>query len=154
MIGGPKYTHLANYHAGIVIRNALFRLKPDVSAAAIPCVTLPIPSLLRSDLTEEEAHKRFRRRSIRIYRWPYAENDRAQCERETEGFIKVITRRDGTILGCSIVGAHAGELIQMWSLAAMAKDIKAMATSRILLPYPTLSEINKRVALRLLRSRL
>ena len=117
VIGGPKFTHLANYHAGIVIRNALFRLKPDVSAAAIPRVTYTDPELAQIGLTEEEAHKRFRRRSIRIYRWPYADNDRAQCARETEGFIKVITRRDGTILGCTIVGAHAGELIQMWVVA-------------------------------------
>ena len=145
VIGGPKYTHLANYHAGIVIRNALFRLKPDVSAAAIPRVTYTDPELAQIGLTEEEAHKRFRRRSIRIYRWPYADNDRAQCARETEGFIKVITRRDGTILGCTIVGAHAGELIQMW-VVAMAKDIKLGDITSFVLPYPTLSELSKRVA--------
>ncbi len=63
VIGGPKYTHLANYHAGIVIRNALFRLKPDVSAATIPRVVYTDPELAQIGLTEEEAHKRFRRRS-------------------------------------------------------------------------------------------
>ena len=145
VIGGPKYTHLANYHASIVIKNALFRLKPDVSAATIPRVVYTDPELAQIGLTEEEAHKRFRRRSIRIYRWPYADNDRAQCERETEGFIKVITRRDGTILGCTIVGAHAGELIQMW-VVAMAKDIKLGDITSFVLPYPTLSELSKRVA--------
>ncbi len=145
VIGGPKFTHLANYHASIVIKNALFRLRPDVSATAIPRVIYTDPELAQIGLTEDEAHKRYRRRSIRIYRWPYADNDRAQCERETEGFIKVITKRDGTILGCTIVGASAGELIQMW-VVAMAKDIKLGDITNFVLPYPTLSELSKRVA--------
>ncbi len=123
MIGGRQFTHLANYHAGIVIRNALFRLRPEVSAAAIPRVIYTDPELAQIGLTEAEARKRYRRRSIRILRWPYADNDRAQAEHETHGFIKVITRRDGPILGCTIVGAHAGELIQLW-VVAIAKDIK------------------------------
>ena len=79
VIGGPAFTHLANYHAGIVIRNALFRLKPDGSAGIIPRVIYTDPELAQIGLTEAEARKRYRR--IRIYRWPYADNDRAQCER-------------------------------------------------------------------------
>ena len=144
VVGGPQFTHLANYHAGIVIRNALFRLKPDASAANIPRVVYTDPELAQIGMTEADARKRYRRR-IRIYRWPYADNDRAQCERETEGFIKVITRPDGTILGCTIVGAEAGELIQLW-VVAMAKDIKLGDITSFVLPYPTLSELSKRVA--------
>ncbi|MGV1014176.1 MAG: dihydrolipoyl dehydrogenase family protein, partial [Methyloceanibacter sp.] len=143
VIGGAHSTHLAHYQAGIVIRNALFRLKPDVSAGTIPRVIYTAPELAQVGLTEAEAHKRYRRRSIRIYRWPYADNDRAQCERETEGFIKVITKRDGTILGCTIVGAQAGELIQLWILA-MAKEIKIGDMISLVLPSPTLSELSKR----------
>jgi pyruvate/2-oxoglutarate dehydrogenase complex dihydrolipoamide dehydrogenase (E3) component len=143
VVGGPQFTHLANYQAGIVIRNALFRLKPDASAATIPRVVYTNPELAQIGLTESEARKRHRR--IRIFRIPYSENDRAQCERETEGFIKVITRRDGTILGCTIVGAAAGELLQLW-VVAMAKDIKIGDITSLVLPYPTLSELSKRVA--------
>ena len=122
----------------------MFRLKPDASAANIPRVVYTDPELAQIGMTEAEARKRYRRR-IRIYRWPYADNDRAQCERETEGFIKVITRPDGTILGCTIVGAEAGELIQLW-VVAMAKDIKLGDITSFVLPYPTLSELSKRVA--------
>jgi pyruvate/2-oxoglutarate dehydrogenase complex dihydrolipoamide dehydrogenase (E3) component len=143
VVGGQQFTHLANYHAGIVIRNALFRLKPDASTANIPRVVYTDPDLAQIGMTEAEARKRYRR--IRIYRWPYADNDRAQCERETEGFIKVVTRPDGTILGCTIVGAEAGELIQLWVIA-MAKDIKLGDITSFVLPYPTLSELSKRVA--------
>ncbi|MGH6866572.1 MAG: dihydrolipoyl dehydrogenase family protein [Methyloceanibacter sp.] len=143
VIGGPKLTHLADYHAGIVIKNSLFRRKPDCSAVTIPRVIYTDPELAQIGLTEAEAHKRYRR--IRIVRWPYADNDRAQCERLTEGFIKVITKRDGTILGCTIVGAEAGELLQLW-VVAMARDIKLGDLISLVLPYPTLSELSKRVA--------
>jgi pyruvate/2-oxoglutarate dehydrogenase complex dihydrolipoamide dehydrogenase (E3) component len=142
-IGGQQFTHLANYHASIVIKNALFRLKPDVSAVNIPRVIYTDPELAQVGLTEKEAHDKYRR--IRIYRWPYAENDRAQCERRTEGFIKVITKKDGTILGVTIVGAEAGELLQLW-IVAMAKDIRIGDLISLVLPYPTLSEISKRVS--------
>jgi pyruvate/2-oxoglutarate dehydrogenase complex dihydrolipoamide dehydrogenase (E3) component len=145
VVGGDKHTHLATYQAGIVIKNALFRLKPDGKAAAIPRVLFTDPELAQVGLTEAEARKRYRRRAIRIYRWPYADNDRARCDRETDGFIKVIAKRDGTVIGCTIVGAKAGELIQMW-VVAIAKEIKIGDLTTLVLPYPTLSEISKRVA--------
>jgi pyruvate/2-oxoglutarate dehydrogenase complex dihydrolipoamide dehydrogenase (E3) component len=143
VIGGPQFTHLANFHAGIVIRNALFRLRPKAKAGVIPRVIYTEPELAQIGLTEQEARKRYRK--IRILRWPYADNDRAQCERETEGFIKVITRRRGRILGCTIVGASAGELVQLWALA-MSKGMKIGDLTNFVLPYPTLSEMSKRVA--------
>jgi pyruvate/2-oxoglutarate dehydrogenase complex dihydrolipoamide dehydrogenase (E3) component len=77
--------------------------------------------------------------------WAVRENDRAQAERTTIGHVKVITARDGKILGTGIVGAHAGELIQMWSLA-ISQGLKIKAMTEWISPYPTLSEINKRAA--------
>jgi pyruvate/2-oxoglutarate dehydrogenase complex dihydrolipoamide dehydrogenase (E3) component len=80
-----------------------------------------------------------------VFRWPYQENDRAQAERTTDGFVKVVTDGRGRIVGAGIVGAQAGELIQMWVLAlAQGLNIKDMA--EWISPYPTLSEINKRAA--------
>lgn len=143
VVGGPQFTHLANYHAGIVIRNALFRLRPRASAAAIPRVTYTDPELAQVGLTEAEARKKYRR--IRILRWPYADNDRAQAEHLTHGFIKVITRKNGQILGCTIVGAEAGELLQLWVMA-LARDLRIGDLTGLVLPYPTLSELSKRVA--------
>jgi pyruvate/2-oxoglutarate dehydrogenase complex dihydrolipoamide dehydrogenase (E3) component len=143
VIGGPAFTHRANYHATIVIRNALFRLRPDANTGIIPRVVYTDPELAQIGLTEAEARKRYRR--IRIYRAPYTENDRAQCERATEGFIKVITRPNGAILGCTIVGAEAGELLQLW-VVAMAKGMRIGDLIHLVLPYPTFSELSKRVA--------
>lgn len=140
--GGAQSTHRAAFQARIVIRNALFRLKPKASAAVIPRVVYTDPELAQVGLLEAEARKRHRK--IRILRWPYAENDRAQAERKTQGFIKVITARNGTILGCTIVGAAAGELIQLWVMA-IAKAMRISEISSLVLPYPTLSELSKRV---------
>jgi pyruvate/2-oxoglutarate dehydrogenase complex dihydrolipoamide dehydrogenase (E3) component len=82
-----------------------------------------------------------------VLRWPYRENDRAQAERATDGHVKVVTDVKGRILGATIVGEHAGELIQMWSLAISQRmSIKAMTAW--ISPYPTFSEINKRAAYR------
>jgi pyruvate/2-oxoglutarate dehydrogenase complex dihydrolipoamide dehydrogenase (E3) component len=143
VVGGPQFTHAANYHAGIVIRRALFRLPASTNPDVIPWVTFTDPELAQVGLTEDMAKKRIGR--VHVYRWPYHENDRAQAERATEGFIKVVTTAKGKIVGASIVGAHAGELIQMWSLAiTQGLDIKAM--TQWISPYPTFSEINRRVA--------
>ena len=144
-IGGLQFTHVANYHAGLVIRRALFRLPVKVDDRVVPWVTFTEPELAHVGLTEAQA--KAARYKVNILRWPYHENDRAQAERETTGLIKVVTDHRGTILGASIVGAHAGELIQMWSLAISQKlGIKAMTAW--ISPYPTLTEINKRVAYR------
>jgi pyruvate/2-oxoglutarate dehydrogenase complex dihydrolipoamide dehydrogenase (E3) component len=80
-----------------------------------------------------------------VLRWPYHENDRAQAERETHGHIKVITTERGRILGATIVGAHAGELIVPWTLA-VSQGLNIRAFAEVVMPYPTLSEIGKRAA--------
>jgi pyruvate/2-oxoglutarate dehydrogenase complex dihydrolipoamide dehydrogenase (E3) component len=144
VINGPRFTHIANYHAGLVVRNALFRIPVRTDHLSIPWVTFTDPELAHVGLTEAGARKRHGDK-IQVLRWPYNENDRAQTERATEGFLKVITTRSGRILGASMAGLNAGELIQMWSLAMQKGiDIKAMAS--ITSPYPTLAEINKRAA--------
>jgi pyruvate/2-oxoglutarate dehydrogenase complex dihydrolipoamide dehydrogenase (E3) component len=142
--GQPQFTHAANYHAGLVIRGALFRLPVHANNDAVPWVTFTDPELAQAGITEAAA--RARKIRIRILRWPYHENDRAQTERATHGHIKVITTRKGRILGATIVGAEAGELISMWALA-IAQGLNIRALTGIVLPYPTLSEIGKRAAI-------
>lgn len=143
--GDLQFTHVANDHAGIVIRRALFRLPAKTTGRPVPWVTFTDPELAHVGLTETEA--RAKHGKINVLRWPYHENDRAQAERETEGHIKVVTDKKGKILGASIVGAHAGEIIQMWSLA-LSQGLKIRAMTEWISPYPTLSEINKRAAFR------
>ncbi|MEL6373092.1 MAG: FAD-dependent oxidoreductase [Pseudomonadota bacterium] len=144
VIGGLQFTHVANYHAGIVLRKALFRMPAKANSNAIPWVTYTDPELAHVGMTEDEARKKAG--TINVYRWPYHENDRAQAERKTDGFVKVVTDKKGRILGASIVGESAGELIQMWSLA-IAKKMKLKDLTVWISPYPTLTEVNKRAAM-------
>lgn len=141
--GRYQFTHVAAYHANIVVRNALFRLPAKVDERAIPWVTYTDPELAHVGLKEDKAREAYG--EIRILRWSFAENDRAQAEREPEGFAKVITTKRGRILGATIVGSHAGELILPWGLA-IARKLKIGALASVIAPYPTLSEITKSVA--------
>jgi pyruvate/2-oxoglutarate dehydrogenase complex dihydrolipoamide dehydrogenase (E3) component len=142
-IGGYQFTHVGNYHAGIVIRNALFRLPAKVDYRALPWVTYTDPELAHVGLTEAQANKDGL--AVEVLRWPFKENDRAQAERQTEGSIKVCVGKGGRILGASIVGAHAGELILPWVLAIRQKH-KISALANVIVPYPTLGEVSKRAA--------
>ena len=141
--GGPQFTHIALYHAGIVIRNALFRLPAKVDYRALPWVTYTDPELAQVGLTDAAA--RATGRAPSVLRWRFAENDRAQTERDTEGSVKILTRRDGRILGASILGAGAGDLILPWALA-IAQKLKIGALANLIVPYPTRGEASKRAA--------
>jgi pyruvate/2-oxoglutarate dehydrogenase complex dihydrolipoamide dehydrogenase (E3) component len=142
--GGVLFDHAARYHAGLVVRNALFGVPVRVDEDAIPRVIFTDPELAQVGLTEEQA--RSRGHAICVLRWPYHENDRAQAERTTMGHIKVITSKRGRILGATIVGASAGELITTWALAISHKlNIRDFAG--IVVPYPTLAEVGMRAAM-------
>lgn len=141
---GPQFTHLANHHAGLVIRAILFRQKARLDLGKVPAAVYTDPEIARIGLTEKEAIER--RLKPRILRWPYAENDRAQAERRTRGHVKLIVDRRETILGVSIVGAGASEMIGMWALA-MAQGCRLRDVANLVLPYPTMGEIGKRAAM-------
>ena len=142
--GGLQFTHVAGYHAGLVVQGILFRKKAVPNDHLIPWVTYTDPELAHVGLNEEEARKTHSKLSI--LRWPYHENDRAQAEHKTDGFIKLIVGKKGLILGVSIVGANAGEMINMWSLA-IAKKMKLKDVITYIPPYPTMTEIGKRAAI-------
>ena len=142
--GAYQFTHMAAYQAGIVIRNALFHLPAKVDDAAVPWVTYTDPELAHVGLDERRAREQFGD-DIRLLKGSFAENDRARAERETDGLIKIVVGRKGRILGATIVGAHAGELILTWVLA-IRQGLEIGAVANLIAPYPTLSEVSKRAA--------
>ena len=141
--GGPQFTHVAGYHAGVILKNALFRLPAKTDYRAVPWVTYCDPELAQVGLTESAA--RDKGEKIEVLTWPFAENDRAQAERRTEGLIKVVATPRGKVLGAGIVGPNAGELILPWGLA-ISEGLKLGALAQVIAPYPTLGEVTKRVA--------
>jgi pyruvate/2-oxoglutarate dehydrogenase complex dihydrolipoamide dehydrogenase (E3) component len=141
--GGPQFTHVALQHAGIVIRSALFRLPARVDYRALPWVTYTDPELAHVGIGEAAA--RAAGHAPRILRWPFADNDRAQTERDTDGEVKIVASRRGRILGATILGAAAGDLILPWALA-IAQRLKISAMANLVVPYPTRGEAGKRAA--------
>ena len=140
----PKLSHLAHHHAGLVIRNALFRTPVDTDRHAVPFVTYTEPELAQVGLDEEAARAAVG--SIRVLRSPYRENDRAQATGATSGHVKIVTDRKGAILGATIVGAAASENIAAWTLAINQK-LNIDAFAGVIVPYPTYAEVGKRAAM-------
>jgi pyruvate/2-oxoglutarate dehydrogenase complex dihydrolipoamide dehydrogenase (E3) component len=143
--GGLQFTHVAGYHAGLVIRSALFKLPVKNRADIIPWVTYTDPELAHVGLTEKDARTQHGD-GIRVLRWPFHDNDRAIAEGKGKGMVKIVTAKNGKILGASIVGPNAGDLIAMWTLA-ISQGLKISAIANVVLPYPTFGEAGKRAAI-------
>jgi pyruvate/2-oxoglutarate dehydrogenase complex dihydrolipoamide dehydrogenase (E3) component len=141
--GGLQFTHVAGYHAGVIIRSALFGMRSKASTRHIPWATYTDPELAQVGLTEAQAREQFGDR-LEVARFDFHHNDRAIAERKTKGFIKVMVVK-GRPVGASIVGHQAGELINLWSLA-LANRLKMGQIAAMVSPYPTIGEVNKRAA--------
>jgi pyruvate/2-oxoglutarate dehydrogenase complex dihydrolipoamide dehydrogenase (E3) component len=142
--GGPQSTHWATHQAMVAIRSMMFRLPARTRPAILPRVTFTDPELAQVGLTEAEARSAGHAQLV-VRRFPFAEIDRAETDRNTAGFVKLVATPQGRIIGAGIVGASAGELIHSWSLA-LASGLSLRAFTEMITAYPTLSEISKRVA--------
>jgi pyruvate/2-oxoglutarate dehydrogenase complex dihydrolipoamide dehydrogenase (E3) component len=141
--GGLQFTHVAGYHAGVIIRSMLFGLPSKAKSSHIPWVTYTDPELAQIGPTEAQARAEHGD-ALTVARFDYDENDRAISSGKTTGFIKVMVVK-GKPIGATIVGEAAGELIGVWALA-IANGLKMGAVAAMVAPYPTLGEINKRAA--------
>lgn len=141
--GGLQFTHVAGYHAGVVIKSALFALPSKAKHNHIPWATYIDPEMAQVGMTEAQAREKYGDK-VTVVRFPYDENDRAIAEGKTTGLIKVMVVKSRPV-GASIVGALAGELIGTWAMA-IANNLKMGGIAATVLPYPTFGEINKRVA--------
>jgi len=143
VIGGRQFTHVAGYHASILVRNILFKQPAKNKDHEAPWVTYSDPELAHVGLREEEAKEKHK--DVSVVRWSFDENDRAQTERDVKGFVKVVTGKGGKILGASIVGHGAGDLIQPW-VFALSNGETVKAFTNMIAPYPTRGEASKRAA--------
>lgn len=144
--GGLQFTHVAGYHAGLVIRAILFRLPARENRDIIPRVTFTEPEIGHVGLTPDEARQRFGAASIRVLEAPFSGNDRAQAERRTQGLLRLVAGRRGRILGADVVGPGAGEITNLLSVV-VARRLSARDLAGVVLPYPSLSEAVRRAAI-------
>ena len=141
--GLMPFTHTAGYHAGVIIRSALFGLPAKAKHGHIPYATYTQPELAQVGLTEAQARDTHGDK-LEVARFDIHHNDRAIAEGRAEGLIKVMVVK-GRPVGVSIVGDQAGELISLWSMA-IANNMTMAQISAMVAPYPTYAEINKRAA--------
>ena len=141
--GGLQFTHVAGYHAGVIIRSLLFALPSKAKTAHIPWATYTDPELAQIGLTEAQARDAHGDK-LEVVRFHYSHNDRAIAERKTKGLIKVMVVK-GRPVGASIVGHQAGELINLWALV-LANKMKMSQIAAMVAPYPTIGDVNKRAA--------
>ena len=143
--GRAQFTHIAGYHAGIVIRNMLFKLPAKIDESLTPWVTYTDPELAHVGLTESAAKDTWGAKNVRCLEAPLSGNDRAVAEGRTEGKVKAIVHKNGRILGASILAPNAGEMILTWVLAISAKQ-KVAKMASVITPYPTYGDASKRAA--------
>lgn len=143
--GRQQFTHVAAYHAGICLRNILFKLPAKIDDSAVPWVTYCDPELAHVGLTYDDAVASWGADNVTVTRWDLADNDRARAELHSAGMVKATIHKNGQILGASILAPAAGEMIQPWILAiANRRKINSLAT--MIAPYPTYGEASKRAA--------
>lgn len=142
-IAGPALANRAGYQAERIVRAMAYRLPLRDDPASVPVVTFTDPGLARVGLIEEDARRRYDK--IRVLRFPYGENDRAQAERMAAGAVKVVTRSSGRIVGAAIAGHDPGEQIALWSLA-LAKRLSVADMLDFVPPYPARADSARRAA--------
>lgn len=152
VVGPYQFTHTADFQARLILRNALFPGKLKIDYSVIPWCTFTDPEVARVGLNEREAKEK--NIPCDVYSYPMKDLDRAVCDREDEGFIKVLTEKGSDqLLGVTIVGSHAGDLLHELALA-MHQKVGLKKIASMIHIYPTLAEISKRIADTYQRSRL
>lgn len=137
-VAGPYlFTHMAEYQAGVVIRNALLKLPAKVDYSVVPWTTFTDPEVAHVGVNEKEARKRGI--DHMVYKKQFSEVDRAVTEVEGVGFVKILTRGwRGRIIGAQIIGPNAGELLPELTLA-IRKGMTVKDISSTIHVYPTLA---------------
>jgi pyruvate/2-oxoglutarate dehydrogenase complex dihydrolipoamide dehydrogenase (E3) component len=149
--GANQYTHAAGYEGGVVVTNAVFHLPRKVDYAYLPWCTYSEPELASIGMNEKRTAEAGLEHSV--WTEEFASNDRALAEAESSGKIKLILDSGEKPLGVQILGLHGGEIIGEW-VAALNGKVKLSTLASAVHPYPTLGEINKRIAGALLSKKL
>ncbi|HET9964221.1 MAG TPA: FAD-dependent oxidoreductase [Rubrobacter sp.] len=145
VVGGPQFTHYAGYQAFIAARNALFPGASKGLAESVPWTTFTDPEIAHAGLTEAEARNKYRNGDVGVRFVPMERVDRAVTESDTEGFMKVVHKTNGTVLGATVVAERAGEAVHEWALAISNKLTMSDLASTIHV-YPTYSIANQQLA--------
>lgn len=141
--GREQFTHIAGWHAAVFTRRAFFKQRTKADSLPVPAVTYTSPEIAQIGLTEAEARKAHGDK-VETSSFPFHENDRAIAEDKTLGECKLVIK-SGKLLGASIVGEGAGDILQLVSVA-MSNGLNVQDLTNFISPYPTRAEVVKRAA--------
>jgi pyruvate/2-oxoglutarate dehydrogenase complex dihydrolipoamide dehydrogenase (E3) component len=141
--GGYQFTHAAGYEGGVVVTNAVFHLPRKVDYTYLPWCTYTDPELASIGMNEKAAKEA----GIRFSVWAenFRDNDRSLAEGAATGKIKMLLDEKEKPIGVQILGPRAGDLLGEWVAVLNGKTGLSTLASAVH-PYPTLGEINKKVA--------
>ena len=141
--GQYQFTHAAGYEGSIVVSNAVFHLPRKADYTLLPWCTYTSPELASIGLNEKGAAAA----GIKYSLWTeeFRNNDRSLAEGEETGSIKMLLDEKEKPVGIQILGLHAGDLLNEW-VGLLNGKVKLSTLAGAIHPYPTLGEINKRVA--------
>lgn len=146
IIGGPQFTHIAGYHAGLIIQNICFKIPAKVNYNALPWVTYISPELAHTGLTLAQAKDTYGEDKVATQFLPLDKIDRAIAEGEKIGGLSLIYhKKKKNVLSVSILAPRAGEMLPLWSLA-INKGLKLKNIASLIVAYPTYSDISKQSA--------
>jgi len=143
-IGSYQFTHYAGWQAAMAVRNALLPGAARGITDRVPWVTFTDPEVAHIGLTENEAHNKYGN-NVMTCQWPMEQVDRAQTERDTVGFMKLVHEKDGRLLGVTIVASRAGEMIHEW-IVALERGLKVGELANVIHVYPTYSTASMQAA--------
>ena len=143
-LGGYQFTHYAGWQGFMAVRNALLLGGTKGIAERVPWTTFTDPEVAHVGLGEAQARDRFGN-DVMICEWPMEHVDRARTEADTSGFIKLVHKQDGTLLGATIVAGRAGEMIHEWTVA-LDRGLKVGDLANSIHVYPTYSMASMQAA--------
>ena len=142
--GGYQFTHYAGWQAAIAVRNALLPGSTSGIRERVPWTTFTDPEVAHCGLNETQAREQFGE-SVMTCNWPMEKVDRALAEGDNSGFLKLVHKKDGTLLGATIVCARAGEVIHEW-ITALECGLKVDNMAEMIHIYPTYSVAGQQAA--------
>lgn len=140
---GPRFTHVSGYEASNVALEIALGIPAKADFSALPHCTFTSPELAQVGPTEGEARERHGDK-IHIIRQEFSDNDRAVCDGAAGGFLKLVMK-GRKVLGATVVGEHAGELLLPWS-QVIAGKASSFAMGSAIVAYPMRSDISKQAA--------
>jgi pyruvate/2-oxoglutarate dehydrogenase complex dihydrolipoamide dehydrogenase (E3) component len=144
VLGGYQFTHFAGWQAFQAVRNALLPGSNSGFTDLVPWTTFTDPEVAHVGPTEAQAREKFGN-NVKVCCWEMGRTDRAICENDTDGFIKVIAKKDGTILGATIISGRAGETISEF-IVAIKQNLKVADLAGAIHAYPTYSTAVQQLA--------